>query len=212
MRTYRTYLSRTNCSKRNLANNHKHTSWISQKFCFLLQSSTKACSLLPHYQNNSQNRVWERGSIAWGHLHVIAQDDGQVDEGCNGRPCCVNHHAVLNLEKHSNGHAHADFLWTSASSRSHDGTNADFCQTNQHAEEPQVCVVVLMEPSSINMETVADKEHHGVVGADDQDQKNKSGNHHPVCTSGNGGKHNLTMSVSDIFRTNQNKLEEHPGG
>lgn len=56
-----------------------------------------------------------------------------------------------------------------------------------------------MEPSSINMETVADKEHHGVVGADDQDQKNESRNHHSVCTRGDGGKHNLTLFVSDIF-------------
>lgn len=72
---------------------------------------------------------------------------------------------------------------------SHDGTNTEFGQTNQHAEEPQVCVVVLMEPSSINMETVADKEHHGVVGADDQDQENKSRNHHSVCIRGDGGKH-----------------------
>lgn len=86
---------------------------------------------------------------------------------------------------------------------SHDGTKAEFRQTNQHAEEPQLYVVVLMEPSSINMETVADKEHHGVVGADDQNQKNKSRNHHSVCTGGDGGKHNLTLFVSDIFRTKE---------
>lgn len=57
-------------------------------------------------------------------------------------------------------------------SASCDDANTGYWQTDQHTEEPQVCSVVFMKPSPINMESMADEEHHGVVGADDQDEKN----------------------------------------
>ena len=32
------------------------------------------------------------------------------------------------------------------------------CRTNQHTDEPQIGVVVFLEPGSINMESMADEE------------------------------------------------------
>lgn len=52
------------------------------------------------------------------------------------------------------------------------------------------------------MESVADEEHHGVVGADDQDKKNQCRNHHPSGTRGDGGKCTFMLSV---FVTNKNE-------
>lgn len=49
---------------------------------------------------------------------------------------------------------------------------------------------------------MTDEEDHDVVGADDQDQKNKSRNHHPLCTRGGERKHILTLP--DTFSTNKN--------
>lgn len=51
------------------------------------------------------------------------------------------------------------------------------CHTDQHTEEPQVCFVVFLEPSSINMKPIAGEAYHGVVCADDQDEKNQCSNH-----------------------------------
>lgn len=85
---------------------------------------------------------------------------------------------------------------------SHDA-NIDCCQTNQHMDEPQICSVVFMKPSSINVESAADEKHHGVVGADDQEKKNQCRNHHPFGRRGDGGGCTFMLSVSDMFVTDK---------
>lgn len=66
--------------------------------------------------------------------------------------------------------------------------------------------MVLVKPSPINMESMADEEDHDVVGANDQDQKNKSRNHHPLCTK--DGERNI-LTLPDTFRINK---KEQTGG
>lgn len=54
------------------------------------------------------------------------------------------------------------------------------CNTDQHAEEPQVHPVVFIEPGPINIKSMGDEAKHGVVSGDDQYQQNKCADHHPT--------------------------------
>lgn len=61
--------------------------------------------------------------------------------------------------------------------------------TYQHPEEPQVCFVVFVEPSSINVNPMADEAYHGVVSADDEDEKHQCRNHQSFLRTDTAEKH-----------------------
>lgn len=71
--------------------------------------------------------------------------------------------------------------------------------TDQYTEEPQVCFVVFMEPGSINMKSMADEAYHGVVCADDQDQKNQCSDHHSLVRHKNSRKTHLIWLVEIVL-------------
>lgn len=53
---------------------------------------------LPHYQHNGQNRKSKSGAVSVGHASIIRQHNGQVKQGGNSCPRCIDGNAILNLQ------------------------------------------------------------------------------------------------------------------
>lgn len=53
---------------------------------------------LPRYQHNGQNRKSKSGAVSVGHACIIRQHNGQVKQGGNSCPRCIDGNAVLNLQ------------------------------------------------------------------------------------------------------------------